>query len=102
MNLYEFQDSKKNIPQNFVFEEEFDPNCFEEDIGETLPQKLVTKQSKLILTKKEGLRNDFIELLTKYKLKHDLSHENHFDTLIDKIIVWSEDDPEYAKHMRIN
>ena len=41
MDHNEYLDSTRILPQNFDFDEEFDQDCFEEDIGENIPQYLV-------------------------------------------------------------
>jgi hypothetical protein len=40
--------------------------------------------------------------LKKHRLNLDLSHEKCFDNLIHKIMVSSEEDPEYTKHLMMN
>jgi hypothetical protein len=37
MSPEEYQDSKRVLPQEFEFDEEFDDQCFEENIGQNIP-----------------------------------------------------------------
>jgi hypothetical protein len=42
MDWKQYYEYKKVLPQNFEFDEEFDPNCFEEDTRETVPPILIS------------------------------------------------------------
>ena len=52
MNPEQYNESKKVLPQDFEFDEDFDPECFEENLVSRDPASFKTKSSMLFESKK--------------------------------------------------
>ena len=59
MSQEEYEDSLKILPQNFDFDEEFDPNDFEEYKEVPNSEQYSTKTSKLLLEKHNKMKMGF-------------------------------------------
>ena len=58
MNSDQYKDSKHILPDNFEFDEDFDPECFEEACVERNPNSSNFKSSQLLNDKKDMIKSD--------------------------------------------
>ena len=72
MSPEQFRESKRVIPQNFDFDEEFDSDCFEENQIVNDPNRVKTQPSVLFSTKKLELAKDIKQVIQKHGLSHDV------------------------------
>jgi len=82
MSPEEYKDSKRVIPLNFEFDEDFDEECFDEQIERHDPPSLKPQRSLLLESRKSEIANDFIKVLNRHGLKYDVSDDRDFNNLI--------------------
>ena len=99
MTPEEFRDSKRLIPQNFEFDEDFDEDCFDEQIQQRDPPSLKIQSSLLLESKKSEIAKDIIKVLNRHGLKYDVSDDRDFNSLIKRILVTNSNDPSVAKFL---
>ena len=94
MNSDQYKDSKRILPDLFEFDEDFDPECFEETHEQRNPTSLTTKSSKLLNDKKEVIKSDIAEVFKRHRLNFDINDDKDLNNLIDRLLVANSNDPE--------